>query len=289
MGPLCFWQTRLSSRARRLSNRAGKKNGQKTCLNGGLCVSLQTMKLALISDIHGNLPALEAVLKRIDQSGADAIVCMGDLVGYGPQPNEVIDLVRSRNIPCVEGNHDAGVNGRMPLGFFREPNQSVLRWTIENLREDNKTWLRNLRLTLTSDELRATHPDFAGIPDNLFYVVHASPDAPERWTYLNSAVLCRKALELVPQTFCLVGHTHIPGIVANELGVFGMEPGFRYVVNPGAVGQSRDSDQRASFMILDTEAFRCEAVRLEYPVQLTLAAYGDLGMDMATGRRLLHI
>lgn len=247
------------------------------------------MKLALISDIHGNLAALETVLRRIDQLGADAIVCMGDLVGYGPQPNEVIDLVRERNIPCVEGNHDAGVSGRMPLGFFREPNQSVLRWTIEHLRDDNREWLRALRLTLTSDQLRKTHPAFAGIPDELFYMVHASPDKPERWTYLNSAVLCRKALELVPHTFCMVGHTHIPGVVAGELGVFGMEPGFRYVVNPGAVGQSRDSDQRASFMMLEPLNFRYEHFRVEYPIQATLQAYTALGLDAATGRRLLHI
>jgi predicted phosphodiesterase len=247
------------------------------------------MKLALISDIHGNLPALEAVLKKIDALGADAIVCMGDLVGYGPQPNEVIDLVRSRQIPCVEGNHDAGVNGRMPLGFFREPNQSVLRWTIENLATEHKTWLRSLPLRIDSNTLRQEHPAFVGIPDDLFCMVHASPDTPERWTYLNSAVLCRKALALIDQTFCMVGHTHIPAVVAGELGVFGMEPGFQYVVNPGAVGQSRDSDQRASFIMLEPLAFRYQIYRVEYPVQLTLSAYAALGMDAATGRRLLHI
>lgn len=248
------------------------------------------MKIALISDIHGNLVALEAVLKRLDSLSYDLILCMGDLVGYGPQPNEVIDIIRERNIPCVEGNHDAAITGRMPLGFFREPNQSLLKWTMENLTPENLRFLKGMPLTYTPAGLRAAgFPGFDDVDDNLFFMVHASPVQPERWQYLNSAVLCRKALEHIPHTFCFVGHTHIPGVVANELGVFGMEPGFRFVVNPGAVGQSRDNDARASFMILDTEAFTYTAHRIEYNVDRTLSAFNTQGYDTTTRKRLLHL
>lgn len=248
------------------------------------------MKIALISDIHGNLPAFEAVLKRLDALKPDAIVCMGDLVGYGPQPNEVIDIIRERNIPCVEGNHDAAITGRMPLAFFREPNQSLLRWTIDALNAENTRFLKELPLTLTSAQLRDSgNPAFEGVTDQLFMIAHASPVQPERWTYLNSAVLCRKVLEQIPHTFCFVGHTHVPGVAANELGVFGMEPGFRYVINPGAVGQSRDSDKRASFGILDTEAFSYTPYRVDYNTHLTLAAFDAQEFDQGTRRRLLHL
>ena len=245
----------------------------------------KTLKLALISDIHANLAALEAVLHHLDQQAPDAIYCLGDLVGYGPQPNEVIDIIRARNIPCVEGNHDAGVSGRMPLDHFREPNRSVIDWTRKNLTPENLAFLKSLPLTL-SPELHSS-----GIPHlaSRILLVHASPIEPQKWHYLNSAVKCRQVLEAVSADIVCVGHTHIPGIVANELGVFGMEKGYRYVVNPGAVGQSRDEDPRAAYAILDLDAFTCTFHRLSYPVSETLDAYRALGMDTATGKRLLHL
>lgn len=252
-------------------------------------LSLEHMKIALISDIHGNLPALEACLKKIDALAPDVILCLGDLVGYGPQPNEVIEVIRGRNIPCVEGNHDAGVNGRMPVGFFREPNQSLIRWTAEHLTAENMEYLSGLKLSYSSGELREAYPVLAALPDDYFLMVHASPSRPERWDYLNSAIACRKVLEEFPHQFVFVGHTHIPALVANELGVFGLEPGFRFVANPGAVGQNRDGDPRACFAVLDTEAFTYTPFRVEYSVQTTLAAYQKVGLDLRTGKRLLHV
>lgn len=236
------------------------------------------MKLALISDIHANLAALEAVLHHLDAQAPDAVYCLGDLVGYGPQPNEVIDIIRARNIPCVEGNHDAGATGHMPLEHFREPNRSVIDWTRKNLTPTNLAFLKSLPLTI---DVNTTH--------HSLLTTHASPIEPHKWHYLNSAVKCRKVLETVSADIVCVGHTHIPGLVANELGVFGMEKGYRYVLNPGAVGQSRDEDPRAAYAILDLDAFTCTFHRVSYPVSETLDAYRALGMDTATGMRLLHL
>jgi putative phosphoesterase len=236
------------------------------------------MKIALISDIHANLAALEAILKHLDAQAPDAVFCLGDLVGYGPQPNEVIDIIRARNIPCVEGNHDAGVTGRMPLDHFREPNRSVIAWTRANITPENLAFLRSQELTKSVD-----------LSDLRILLVHSSPVEPHKWHYLNSAVKCRAVLEQVPQDLVCVGHTHIPGLVADELGVIGMERGYRYVVNPGAVGQTRDEDTRAAYAILDLEAFTCTFHRVSYLIEETLDAYRVMGVDRATAKRLLHV
>jgi putative phosphoesterase len=236
------------------------------------------MKLALISDIHANLSALEAVLKHLDAQSPDAIFCLGDLVGYGPQPNEVIDLIRARNIPCVEGNHDAGVTGRMPIDHFREPNRSVIAWTRANITPENMAFLKSLELMQSAEY---------GGRSALF--VHSSPVEPHKWSYLNSAVKCRAVLEQVPHDLVFVGHTHIPGIVADELGVMGMEAGYRYVINPGAVGQTRDEDTRAAYAVVDLDAFTCTFHRVSYAIEETLEAYHGMGVDRATAKRLLHV
>lgn len=243
------------------------------------------MKLALISDIHANLPALEAVLRHLDAQSPDAIFCLGDLVGYGPQPNEVVDLVRARNIPCVEGNHDAGVSGRMPLDHFREPNRSVIAWTRANLTADNMAFLKGLTL------LHEAEFPLPGVerPASRILFAHSSPVEPHKWSYLNSAIKCRAVLEQVPQDLVCVGHTHIPGLVADELGVIGMEAGYRYVINPGAIGQTRDEDTRAAYAILDLVAFTCTFHRVAYAIEETLEAYHAMGVDRATGKRLLHV
>ena len=251
------------------------------------------LRLALISDLHANLAAFEAVLAHLDAQAPDAIVCLGDLVGYGPQPNEVVDLVRKRGIPCVEGNHDAGVNGRMPVGHFREPNQSVIQWTRDHLTPDNLAFLQSLPLILDASCLPpTTNPACrqagTNTPTTILFV-HSSPIEPEKWTYLNSAVKCRQVMEQVDADLVFVGHTHIQGFVAAELGVFGFEKGERYVVNPGAVGQNRDGDPRAGYAMLDLDAWTCDFHKISYPVQETLDAYRSLGMDAATGRRLLHV
>lgn len=244
------------------------------------------MKLALISDIHANLAAFEAVLWHIDTQAPDAIVCLGDLVGYGPQPNEVIDIIRARNIPCVEGNHDAGVTGRMPLDHFRAPNRSVIAWTRDNLSPENRTFLQSLPLILDASCLP---PPTSHLPPTSILFVHSSPVSPENWTYLDSAIKCRRVMEEVDAELICVGHTHIRGLLAANLGVFGFEKGERYIVNPGAVGQNRDGDPRAGYAILDLKAWTCTFEKITYIIEDTLDAFSELGIDNPTARRLLNV
>lgn len=242
------------------------------------------MRLALISDVHGNAPALMAVLQKIDVLGADQILCMGDVVGYGPEPDQCIDLLRERGVACVLGNHDAAVCGRLEASFFLEPNRSLLQWTAENLTDENRAWLEGLKLTLTHREIPGVGEE--GSP---WVMCHASPLNPDRWEWLDSAITCREVLEKTDYQFIFAGHTHVPAVVANEMGIFGLEPGFRYLINPGAVGQSRDRDPRASFGLLDTEAFTYTPFRVDYPLNRTLGAYHRIGIDHAVARRLLNL
>lgn len=240
------------------------------------------MKIALISDVHGNLPALRAVLQRLEGLKPDLTLCLGDLVGYGPEPTACIRLVREMGFPCVLGNHDAAVCGKLALSAFREPNRSLLQWTSDTLVEEDTAWLRSLPLIRTSE---SAAEDTGGA----WVMCHATPMHPERWERLDSAITCRKVLASVPQRFVFAGHTHVPSVVADELGVFGLEPGYRYWINPGAVGQSRDGDPRACFGLLDTDASSYVHHRVSYDTNLTLAAFHEIGIDPPVARKLLNL
>lgn len=250
------------------------------------------LKLALISDIHGNLPAFRAVLERIDAEGVDAILCLGDIVGYGPMPSECIDLMMERNIPSVMGNHDACVVGRLEYSFFREPNRSLLRWTADKLRHDQREWLSNLPMTLDTPATSGggqgvAHASSQGVVRAI--AAHASPIHPEKWQWLDSAITCREVLAQVDYDFVFVGHTHVPALIANELGVFGLEKGYKFLINPGSVGQGRDHDRRASFGILDFEAFTYQNIRLHYDNTMLLAAFDGLGYSSVDIRALMNV
>jgi len=232
------------------------------------------MKIGLLSDIHGNLPALQVCLHKLNEKKADLIICLGDTVGYGPFPNECLDTLRQRQIPSVLGNHDAAAIGKLTLNIFREPNASLLKWTAKNLRGENQAYLLKLPLTIENEN---------------WIAAHASPVNPERWQYLRSAITCRSILKKIDQDICFVGHTHIPGVVANEIGIFNLKKGYKYVINPGSVGQSRDEDYRASCGIFDTDLFSYQNYRVEYDIKDTLKGYDRIGISKADARYLLHL
>lgn len=232
------------------------------------------MLIALISDVHANLPAFESVLQEIDTIKPDAIICLGDVVGYGPQPNEVIQILRDRNIPTLMGNHDAAVAGYYSLKSFREPNNTVLRITRDIITEDNKEWLKSLPMTLEGDN---------------WIAAHATPLEKNEWPYLNSAIKCMDVLNNTTQDFCFIGHTHRPGVVSNQFGILKVQPGYRFVINPGSVGQSRDSDKRACFCTIRTDTFEHKLYRKSYEFGDILSMYPNIGIDRQTGKKLLHL
>ncbi len=223
------------------------------------------MKTAFISDIHANLDALEVVLEHIDGQAVDRVICLGDIVGYGPQPNECVQRVRERCARAVVGNHDHAAVGLLDTLAFNEYARAAADWTSEALDGSAVEYLSGLPLSLELDGMR---------------LVHASPEDPEAWTYVLSFHEAERQFRGFTERICFIGHSHLP-VVIEEDGDGRLEalqfhaggeplslaPERRYIVNVGSVGQPRDRDPRAGYTVYDDESFSVSLFRLEYPVE----------------------
>ena len=221
------------------------------------------MRCLVLSDIHANLAALEAVLS--DAGSFDMIWCLGDLVGYGPDPNECVGRVQDYEHICVAGNHDWAALGRLSLDQFNLDARLANTWTHERMTRATRQYLETLPTVLEQDG---------------FTLVHGSPREPI-WEYILDVEQAEVNLGYFVTPLCLVGHTHIPVIFANDEAQQGLHlrvPPYpapvpigdtRMILNPGSVGQPRDGDPDASYAILDTETFTWELRRVPYPVQIT--------------------
>lgn len=232
-------------------------------------------KIALISDVHANLTALTAVMKKLDEAKPDVWVCLGDIVGYGPNPSECIDVIRERGMICVLGNHDAGVCGKMPLKHFRSPNRRLIEMSQEMISKEQKSWLSNLPLTINSME-------------SDFLAAHASPERPEEWQYLESAFKVRELLPTIDQQFCFIGHTHRSAFVSDTIGLTELKKGHKYLINPGSVGQPRDGDARASCGILDTDELSYKNIRVPFDVAYVVAQLEELGFSPRAAAHMMR-
>jgi predicted phosphodiesterase len=226
------------------------------------------MKIGIISDIHGNLEALERVRDFLRSEGTDRVWCLGDIVGYGPNPNECVDLVwdicapekSSDECVIVLGNHDEASLGG-DITFFNERARAAIEWTREELTADRKEKLRQLPL------------EICPVPDIL--LVHASPCRPGDWHYVVGPYDIAAAFRHFEQHLCFIGHSHYP--IAARLGRnrptletadrIVLDPDKRYLINVGSVGQPRDRNPRLCAVILDTEAKTIQYCRLEYDIR----------------------
>jgi len=229
------------------------------------------MRIAVISDIHGNFEALDAVIRKAERLRADHIACLGDIVGYGPYPGECAQYVYKNCATIVRGNHDMGVTGELPLSAFDEMGRAALAWTIEHLGPDDGQFLRSL-------------PSIAVLGD--VTLVHASPLNLSDWRHVRSWPGIRRMFRGFSTEICCVGHTHFPYIVADDGTRDTYRAGRRHIINVGSVGQPRDGDPRASFCILDTVVPAAEIVRVEYNVEATAAAITHAGLPEYLGKRL---
>lgn len=217
------------------------------------------MRIAVLSDIHSNLPALDAILTAL--APYDALWQLGDVVGYGPQPNEVVERLQAEGATGVRGNHDAAALGELSTDAFNDEARAAVEWTARVLDAAAGRWLA---------ALPSRHEE-AG-----FTLVHGSPRDPT-WEYVYSASIARDNLPLFETDHCLVGHTHVPLVFRDGGGrMDGWEPAAgetlvlddrRTIVNPGSVGQPRDGDPRACGMTIDTETRTLEWVRVAYPIE----------------------
>lgn len=216
------------------------------------------MKFGFISDVHGNLPALKCVLEEL---AGCRNYCAGDLVGYGPWPNEVISLLNSRRVACVMGNHDyAAVTGDT-RGFNLEAEDALL-WTKKRLTVENIRFLSSLPMKLSTD---------------VFFMVHGSPRDPlNEYVFPWDPYIERLPSEVM-QEVVVLGHTHIP---------FARKTGESFVLNPGAVGQPRDGNPKASYATYDTEKNKATIKRVDYPIEETAEAIKKAGLPKRLAERL---
>ncbi len=231
------------------------------------------MQIALLSDIHSNLPALEAVLAHIraQVTPVERIYCLGDIVGYGAQPVECLERVRESCHGVVLGNHDLAVADGTGEMYLPRDGQAAAQHNRAVLSEEARTWLRDLPLTLA---------------DDVATFVHATPLDPERWLRMESFHLTQAQFRHFDTDLCFTGHTHMPGILSQSLGVFRIRSGHRYLVNVGSVGQPRDGDPRACVAYLDTETLDYRLERVAYNVDAAARAIKEAGLPRALASRL---
>lgn len=239
-------------------------------------MSQKLSKIALISDVHGNYPALEAVLDRLERENPDQWICLGDIVGYGPNSEECIEEIRKREMICVLGNHDAGITGTLPLKYFRSPNKKLIEIIKSQLPEEQINWLSNLPLTVIDD-------------DNDWIAVHASPESPSKWEYLESAFKMRPILDKLKQRVCFIGHTHRPALLSDTIGVQDFDENHKYFINPGSVGQPRDSIYKASCAIVDLENYEYKNFRVDFDLDKVLFDLKKLGFSETEAEHLMRV
>ena len=239
------------------------------------------MRYAILADIHANLAAFEAVLENIEaKSGVDELWCLGDIVGYGPQPGECIELLRKYNPVCIAGNHDLGAIGKLDLAYFNTAAAAACRWTAGRLSPSDISYLANLPLTVTKGD---------------FFLVHGSPAEPVL-EYVMSTGIAEKNFSLFASPYCLVGHTHVPLAFKQEENAcssitlspnIGLVLGVhRMIVNPGGVGQPRDGDPRASYAIYESEGGILRLHRVPYDIASTQDKMMKANLPMSLISRL---
>jgi diadenosine tetraphosphatase ApaH/serine/threonine PP2A family protein phosphatase len=242
-------------------------------------VATLLMRVAVISDVHANYHALEAVLKEIDSAAVDAVWCLGDTVGYGPRPNECCDIVRERAGHCLVGNHDLVVLGELTVSDFNDEAAAAAIWTAEVLTPESRAFLASLK----------PYGEVEGI--DLF---HASARDPV-WEYVLTEDAAQATLELSAAPLVLVGHSHVALAITEANGHVdgGQAPAGskvlldgRWLLNPGSVGQPRDGDPRAAWLLLDLDERFAAFRRVPYSIERTQAEMRERGLPQVLATRL---
>ena len=241
-------------------------------------------RYAILGDIHANLEAFTAVLEDIQRRGGmDKLWCLGDIVGYGPDPRGCIELLRQQHNICVAGNHDLAATGKIDTAEFNPEAAAAVRWTSQQLSSSDIEYLNSLPMVIEEGD---------------FTLAHGSPRDP-LWEYVKSADIAAKNLAHFKTPYCLVGHSHVPLVFrfgqtgagapeqpADNIGlVLGHD---RLMINPGGVGQPRDGDSRASYAIYDSETRVIQFHRVPYHIAATQAKMLKLNLPVSLITRLSY-
>ena len=245
---------------------------------------MPAVRVAVLSDIHANIVALDAVLEAAPN--VDAVWHLGDVVGYGPEPDRVVERLAASGAIGVRGNHDAAACGGSEIELFNPDARTAMEWTRERISETTRTWLNALPERRVEDD---------------YTLVHGSPRDPT-WEYVTSVPVASANLAALTSSVGLHGHTHVPVAFSERDGRIdvitpgdgsGMafqppNAGERVLLNPGSVGQPRDGDPRASFAVIDTEGRRCSWHRVAYDVVAVQRAMRAVRLPDRLIERLTH-
>jgi len=238
------------------------------------------MKFAIIADIHANLEALQVVLEDTKSQKVTQYACLGDIVGYNANPKECLDIIREMGMPVVKGNHDEYCSSEDSLDGFNPAAAEAVNWTRRQLTVDDRQWLRDLKYQrmVTS-----------------FTIVHATLDAPQRWGYVFDKLAAAASFTYQNTGLCFFGHTHVPVAFMRDAIVrggtyskFKVEAGKKYFVNVGAVGQPRDNNPKAAYVIYDVHEGMIELRRLEYDIAKAQKKILAAGLPERLAERLAY-
>jgi diadenosine tetraphosphatase ApaH/serine/threonine PP2A family protein phosphatase len=236
------------------------------------------MRYAILSDIHSNLEALEAVLEDISGRQIDELLCLGDLVGYGANPNECIERISSQVCHVVAGNHDSAVIGRTDVSVFNPRARRAVAWTAETIDPEHAGYLSRL-------------PHTDRVEDIL--LVHATPSEPAAWNYLLSTQAARAEFETFSESICFIGHSHQPIFFSGDGAPHSRrtdrlqcDPGRRYIINVGSIGQPRDGDPRSCYAVFDGENRTVELHRVAYDIKSAQRKILKAGLPPVLAARL---
>ncbi|NQT94921.1 MAG: metallophosphoesterase family protein [Candidatus Omnitrophica bacterium] len=239
------------------------------------------MRYAIFADIHSNLEAYQAFLEDAKKEKIDRYFCVGDIVGYGADPRECIELTKSLNCPVVCGNHDWAVVNKLSTDYFNEYAKEAVIWTQERLDDIDKNYLNNLDCVYQDDELT---------------LVHGSLKDPKEFDYVTDRKSAHIVLSMQDTRLCFIGHTHVPGMFYyTEEGDLdyryaprlNLKKEDHYLINVGSIGQPRDGDWRACYSIYDTEKYIIQLKRLEYDVKKASEKIEKAGLPKRLSDRIL--
>jgi predicted phosphodiesterase len=236
------------------------------------------MRFAVFGDIHSNLEALQAVLADAEAHECTHYVCLGDVVGYNANPHECVEIVRQLDCPVVKGNHDEQASAETILENFNPLAEEAITWTREHLAEEDKKWLRELRLVRQVRD---------------FTIVHATLDTPHKWGYVFNQLDAAASFSYQHTNICFYGHTHAPRAYVKDGAVKGLplqrllvEPNKKYFINAGSVGQPRDGDWHASYCIFSPAEHIVELRRIEYDINTAQDKIVEAGLPQRLADRL---
>ncbi len=246
----------------------------------GFTPIMNNRKYAILGDIHANGEALCAVLEDARTAGVDTYVCVGDIVGYNASPAECLEKIRGLCVAVVRGNHDHYVAYDECLEDFHPLAANVIDWTRQQLTTEQIQYLRNLRLSRMVDG---------------FTIVHSTLDMPEKWGYVIDVLDAAANFNYQTSSVCFHGHTHVPVIferqprvVRNSFSTCHLTLGHKYFVNTGSVGQPRDGDPRASYVVYEPSERRVELRRVPYDIAAAQRKIMEAGLPERLARRLEH-